>query len=75
MGLRVGVHILLQNKLVPAGIISLCVIKLLRQDHLVGRDRQHRDLLEDCSVPALGAASFPSSLLTQLLGLYSRFPR
>lgn len=51
----VGLHILLQNKLAPAGIISLWVIKLLRQDHLVGRDKQHRDPVEDCSVPALGA--------------------
>lgn len=48
-------HLLLQNKLVPAGIISLWVIKLLRQDHLVGRDKQDRDLMEDCSVPAPGA--------------------
>lgn len=71
----VGLHILLQNKLAPAGIISLWVIKLLRQDHLVGRDKQHRDPVEDCSVPALGAIQLSLHLLTQLLGLFSEFPR
>lgn len=48
-------YIPLQNRLPPPqGVISPWVIKLLRQDGLVGRDRRHGHGMQGRSVPAAG---------------------
>lgn len=68
-----GVHSPSEQAASPQGVISPWVIKLLRQDGLVGRDRRHGHGMQGRSVPALSLPQalpiLPTGPLPQLLGL------